>query len=187
MVGFHNQEPPAVAAAYDFSTFNTIVDVGGATGNILSAVLSLHAGPRGILFDRPHVVKDAPVLLEAKGVRDRITVESGDFFTSVPSGADAYILSHIIHDWDEERCLTILGHVRKAMDTAGRLLIVEMVLPPGDTAHPGKMLDMVMLVQLGGRERTASEYASLLSKAGFRLTQVVPTESAASIVEAVAA
>ena len=187
MVGFHNQEPPAVAAAYDFSTFNTIVDVGGATGNMLSAVLSLHAGPRGILFDRPHVVKDAPVLLEAKGVRDRITVESGDFFTSVPSGADAYILSHIIHDWDEERCLTILGHVRKAMDTAGRLLIVEMVLPPGDTAHPGKMLDMVMLVQLGGRERTASEYASLLSKAGFRLTQVVPTESAASIVEAVAA
>ena len=176
MVGFHNQEPPAVAAAYDFSTFNTIVDVGGATGNMLSAVLSLHAGPRGILFDRPHVVKDASILLEAKGVSDRITVEPGDFFTSVPSGADAYILSHIIHDWNEARCLTILGHIRKAMDQAGRLLIVEMVLPPGDTAHPGKLLDMVMLVQLGGRERTASEYASLLSKAGFRLTQVVPTE-----------
>ncbi len=187
MVGFHNQEPPAVAAAYDFSTFKTIVDVGGATGNMLSALLSLHAGPRGVLFDRPHVVKDAPFLLEAKGVSDRITVEPGDFFTSVPSGADAYILSHIIHDWDEDRCLTILGHVRKAMDPAGRLLIVEMVLPTGDIAHPGKMLDMVMLVQLGGRERTASEYASLLSKAGFRLTQVVPTESAASIVEAVAA
>ena len=149
--------------------------------------LSLHAGPRGILFDRPHVVKDAPVLLDAKGVRDRITIESGDFFTSVPGGADAYILSHIIHDWGEERCLTILGHVRKAMDPASRLLIVEMVLPPGDIAHPGKMLDMVMLVQLGGQERTESEYASLLSKAGFRLTQVVPTDWAVSIVEAVAA
>ncbi|WOH62522.1 methyltransferase [Bradyrhizobium sp. BWC-3-1] len=97
------------------------------------------------------------------------------------------MLSHIIHDWDEDRCLTILGHVRRAMDPAGRLLIVEMVLPPGDIAHPGKMLDMVMLVALGGRERTEAEYASLLSKAGFRLTRVVPTKSAASIVEAVVA
>jgi O-methyltransferase domain/Dimerisation domain len=187
MVGFHSQEPPAVAAAYDFSIFNTIVDVGGATGSMLSAVLSQHSEPRGILFDRPHVVNDASRLLEAKGVSDRITIEPGDFFTSVPSGADAYILSHIIHDWDEDRCLTILGHVRKAMDPAGRLLIVEMVLPPDDIAHPGKMLDMVMLVALGGRERTEREYASLLSKAGFRLTRVVPTKSAASIVEAVVA
>jgi O-methyltransferase domain/Dimerisation domain len=187
MVGLHNQEPPAVAAAYDFSIFKTIVDVGGATGNMLSAVLAHHAGPRGILFDRPHVVNDAPALLEGKGVSERVTIEAGDFFTSVPTGADAYILSHIIHDWNDEQCLTILGHVRKAMNPAGRLLIVEMVLPPGDTPHPGKMLDMTMLALLGGQERTESEYASLLSKAGLRLTQVVPTNSAASIVEAVAA
>ena len=187
MVGIHSQEPPAVAAAYDFSIFKTIVDVGGATGNMLAAVLTHHAGPRGILFDRPHVVKDAPVLLDAKGLRDRVTIEPGDFFKSVPNGADAYILSHIIHDWDEDQCLTILGHVRKAMNPAGRLLIVEMVLPPGDTPHPGKMFDMAMLVQMGGQERTEAEYASLLSKAGLRLTQVVPTGSAASIVEAVVA
>jgi O-methyltransferase domain len=143
MVGLHNQEPPAVAAAYDFSIFRTIVDVGGATGNMLATVLARHAGPHGILFDRPHVVKDAPGLLDAKGVRDRVKIEPGDFFTSVPAGADAYILSHIIHDWNEDQCLTILGHVRKAMKPASRLLIVEMVLPPGDTPHPGKMLDMV--------------------------------------------
>jgi len=186
MVGLHNQEPPAVAAAYDFSIFKTIADVGGATGNMLAAVLAHHGGPRGILFDRPHVVRDAPALLEAKGVSDRVTIEPGDFFTSVPTGADAYILSHIIHDWDEDQCLTILGHVRKAMNRAGRLLIVEMVLPPGDTPHPGKILDITMLVQMGGQERTEAEYASLLSKAGLRLTQVVPTGSAASIVEAVA-
>ncbi|MBR1279583.1 methyltransferase [Bradyrhizobium sp. AUGA SZCCT0283] len=183
MDSLHSQEPSAVAEAYDFSVFKTIVDVGGATGNMLADVLAQHAGPRGILFDRPHVVKDATRLLEAKGISDRVVIEPGDFFTNVPR-ADAYILSHIIHDWDEDRCLTILSHVRKAMNPAGRLLIVEMVLPPGDTAHPGKVLDMVMLVQLGGRERTESEYASLLSKAGFRLTQVVPTNSAASIVEA---
>ena len=187
MVGLHSQEPPAVAAAYDFSIFKTIVDVGGATGNMLSAVLAHHAGPRGILFDRPHVVNDAPALLDANGVRDRVTIEPGDFFTNVPAGADAYILSHIIHDWDEDQCLTILGHVRKAMNPAGRLLIVEMVLPPGDTPHPGKILDMTMLVLLGGQERTKAEYASLLSKAGFRITRVVPTSSAASIVEAVVA
>ena len=187
MVGFHSQEPPAVAAAYDFSTFKTIVDVGGATGNMLAAVLASHSGPHGILFDRPHVVRDAPALLDARGVSNRVTIEPGNFFESVPAGADAYILSHILHDWKEEQCLSILGHVRQAMSAAGRLLIVEMVIPPGDTPHPGKMLDMAMLVQLGGQERTSAEYGVLLSKAGFRLTQVVPTDSAASILEAVTA
>jgi hypothetical protein len=187
MVGIHNQEPPAVAAAYDFSIFKTIVDVGGATGNMLATVLAHHAGPRGVLFDRPHVVNDAPPLLDAKGVRDRVMIEPGDFFKGVPPGADAYVLSHIIHDWDDDQCLTILGHVRKAMNPDGRLLIVEMVLPPGDTPHPGKMLDIAMLVMSGGQERTGDEYALLFSKAGFRLAQVVPTNSAASIVEAVMA
>jgi hypothetical protein len=103
-----------------------------------------------------------------------VTIEAGDFFTGVPAGVGAYILSHIIHDWNEDQCLTILGHVRKAMNLASRLLIVEMVLPPGDTLPPGKMLDMVMLVQLGGQERTESEYASLLGKAGLRLTRACP-------------
>lgn len=187
MIGFHSQEPPAVAAAYDFSTFETIVDVGGATGNMLATVLASHSGPRGILFDRPHVVRDAPAFLDASGVSNRVTIEAGNFFESVPAGADAYILSHVLHDWDEDRCLSILGHVRSAMNAAGRLLVVEMVIPPGDAPHPGKMLDMAMLVQFGGQERTGAEYELLLSKAGFRMTQVVPTNSAASVVEAVAA
>jgi hypothetical protein len=187
MVGIHNQEPPAVAAAYDLSVCKTIIDVGGATGNLLAAILSHHAGPRGILFDRPHVVTDAPTLLAAKGVSDRVTIESGDFFKNVPTGADTYILSHIIHDWDEDQCLTILGNVRKAMNPTGRLLLVEMVLPPGDAPHPGKILDMTMLVSMGGQERTEVEYESLLSKAGFRLMQVMPTSSAASILEAMVA
>jgi hypothetical protein len=187
MVGIHNQEPPAVAAAYDFSGFKTVIDVGGATGNVLAAILARHPGPHGMLFDGPHVVKDAPALLDAKGVSDRVTIEPGDFFKSVAAGGDAYILSHIIHDWNEDQCLTILGHVRKAMNPAGRLLIVEMVLPAGDAPHPGKMLDMTMLVQTGGEERSEAEYGVLLAKAGFRLTRVVPTTSAASIVEAVVA
>ena len=112
MVGFHGAEPPAVARAYDFSGVKTVVDVGGATGNMLAAILIRHAGPRGVLFDRPHVVHDAPALLKARGVEDRVTIEPGDFFERVPAGGDAYVLSHIIHDWNEEQCLTILGHCR---------------------------------------------------------------------------
>jgi hypothetical protein len=187
MVGIHGQEPSAVAAAYDFSTFDTIVDVGGATGNLLATVLASRSGPRGVLFDRPYVVQEASALLEARGVSHRVTIEAGNFFERVPAGADAYILSHILHDWNEHQCLTILGHVRQAMNSSGRLLIVEMVIPPGDTPHPGKLLDMSMLVFTGGQERTAEEYELLLSKAGFRLAKVIPTDSAASILEAAVA
>jgi O-methyltransferase domain len=187
MVGFHNAEPPAVAKAYDFSGFRTIVDVGGATGNMLAAILSAHAGPRGVLFDLPHVVADAPALLAANRVADRVTIGKGSFFDAVPAGGDCYVLSHVIHDWSEDACLTILGNCRTAITADGRLLIVEMVLPAGDTPHPGKVLDMVMLVFPGGQERTEAEYASLLARAGFRLNRVVPTASAASIVEALPA
>jgi hypothetical protein len=187
MVGLNSQEPPAVAAAYDFSSFNTVVDVGGATGNMLAAILTRHEGTRGVLFDLPHVVTDAPALLAAKGISDRVTVEVGDFFKTVWAGGDAYVLSHILHDWSEDQCLTILAHVRKAIKSGGRLLIVEMVVPAGDTPHTGKMLDMGMLVVTGGQERTEAQYALLLSKVGFHLTRVVPTNWAVSIVEAVLA
>ena len=185
MVGFHGGETPAVAAAYDFSGFETIVDVGGATGNMLSAILSRHEGPRGILFDMEHVVAEAPAHLEKQGIADRVSIESGSFFESVPEGGDAYIVSHIIHDWNEEQCLTILGNIRRAMKPDGKLLIVEFVLPEGDTPHLGKLADIVMLVVPGGQERTPAEYDELLAKAGFRMTRVVPTESPVSIVEAV--
>lgn len=187
MVGFHGSEPPAVAKAYDFSRVKTLVDVGGATGNMLAAILSDHAGPRGVLFDRPHVVRDAPALLKARGVEERVRIEPGDFFEQVPIGGDVYLLSHIIHDWNEDQCLTILGHCRRVIKPDGRLLIVETVLPPGDTPHQGKVQDMVMLLIPGGQERTEAEYASLLDKAGFRLSRVVPTESVVSVVEALPA
>jgi hypothetical protein len=184
MVGFHGGEPPTVAAAYDFSGLETVVDVGGATGNLLATILARHTHLRGILYDLPHVVRDAPPLIQSRGVTDRVTIESGSFFDRVPSGADAYLLSHIIHDWSEDQNLTILGNCRKAMKPSGRILIIEMVLPEGNTPHPGKLLDLMMLVGPGGRERTELEYRALLGKAGLRLTRVVPTESAVSVVEA---
>lgn len=185
MVGIHGGEPPAVAAVYDFSGFDTIVDVGGATGNMLSTVLSSYEGPRGILYDLPHVVTDAPPSLEKSGVADRVTIETGSFFDSVPSGGDAYILSHIIHDWNEDQCITILSNIRRAMKPDSKLLIVEFVLPEDDSPHFGKIADIIMLVVPGGQERTPSEYEALLAKAGFKMTRVVPTETPVSIVEAV--
>jgi hypothetical protein len=184
MVGIHGGEPPAVAAAYDFSTVGTIVDVGGATGNMLAHILARHPQPKGVLFDRPHVVSDAPALLNARGVADRVTIKEGNFFDSVPEGGDAYILSHIIHDWTEAQCHTILGNCRKAMKKGAKLLIVEFVLPEGNTPHFGKLADMIMLTIPGGEERTAAEYRTLLDAAGFAMTRVVPTASDVSIVEA---
>ncbi len=185
MIGFHGGEPPAVAAAYDFSSFETVVDVGGGTGNLLAAILERHPRTRGILADLPHVVREAPAVIEPRHLKDRVTIESIDFFKSVPPGGDAYLLSHVIHNWAEDQCLTILGNCRKAMKSNARLLIIEMVLPAGDTPHPGKLLDIAMLVMPGGQERTEDEYGTLLKKAGFRLTRVGPTKSAVSVVEAV--
>lgn len=187
MVGFHGREPPAVAEAYDFSGIGSLVDVGGASGNMLGHVLSRHPGVKGVLYDLPHVVADAQPLLEAHGVADRVTIEGGSFFESVPAGHDAYLLSHIIHDWDDQENATILRNVREAMKPDGKLLIVEMVLPESDEPHMGKMLDMMMMLVPGGEERTPSEYAALLEPNGFRVNRVVPTASAVSVVEAVMA
>src|SRR5689334_8192694 len=181
MTGLNSAEPPAVAESYDFSVFDVIVDVGGATGSMLAEILSRHSGPRGILFDRSHVVSDAPALLRSRAVESRVSIVAGDFFESVPAGGDAYVLSHIIHDWTDEQCTTILGHCRNAIKPNGRLLIVEAVLPPGDTPHLGKIYDMVMLVFPGGQERTEAEYAALLGRSGFRLTRIVATASAVSV------
>ncbi len=187
MVGFHGAEPTAVVAAYDFSTINSIVDVGGATGHLLTTILASNPACVGTLFDLPHVVRDAPALIEARGLSDRVTIEAGSFFDGVPAGGDAYLLSHIIHDWSEEQCLAILRNCRQAMHPTSRLLIIEMVLPPGNTPHPGKMLDLMMLVGPGGRERTAEEYGTLLGQAGLQMTRIVATESPVSIVEATVA
>jgi len=184
MVGIHGAEPAAVAAAYDFSEFETITDVGGSTGNLLTTILGHYPKPRGILFDLPQVIRDAPALIASRGLRDRITIEGGSFFERVPTSSGAYLLSHVIHDWSEAQCLTILGNCRRAMKPGARLLIIEMVLVAGDAPHLGKILDIIMLTIPGGQERTEQEYRDLLGRAGFHLTRIVPTESAVSVVEA---
>ena len=185
MVGFHGEEPQAVADACEFSEGETVIDVGGGTGNLLAAILERHPSTRGVLADVPHVIDEARTRMASLGV-ERCAFQSIDFFESVPDGGDVYLLSHVIHDWTEDQCLAILRNCHRAMKAGSRLQIVEMVLPPGDTPHPGKLLDLAMLVMPGGQERTAEEYQLLLSAAGLRMTRVIPTASSVSVIEAVA-
>jgi O-methyltransferase domain len=175
----------AVVEAYDFSGLGTLVDVGGGYGGLLSAVLAAHPAIRGVLYDLPHVVAGARLNLEAAGVMNRCTIIGGDFFKRVPAGGDAYLLKHILHDWDEPRCKAILANCRHGMPDAGRLLVLETLIPSGNEPSYGKYLDLNMLVLLTGRERTEAEYAKLLGTAGFTLSRIVGTQSEVSILEAV--
>jgi hypothetical protein len=185
MIGFHGEEPAAVTAAYDFSELGTVVDVGGGVGHLLTTILAANPQLQGTLFDLPHVAAEARRAIDAKGLTSRCSVVEGSFFeTPLPPGADAYVFSHIIHDWDDAKSRAILSNVHRALQGRGRLLLVEMVIPPGNEFHPGKMLDLVMLTFTGGRERTAEEYGELFASNGFRLTRVVPTASAVSVIEA---
>ena len=183
MVGIHGAEPPAVAAAYYFSRRHDRRRRRRHRKHARRHPVGASAAP-GILFDRPHVVSEAPALLRARSVEARVSIAEGNFFESVPAGGDLDILSHIIHDWSEEQCRTILGHRRAAMKPGAKLLIVEFVLPEGNAPHFGKLTDMVMLTIPGGEERTAAEYDTLLTAAGFKMTRVIPTASDVSIVEA---
>jgi hypothetical protein len=185
MTAVSTLENPPILAAYNFSRFGTIVDVGGGHGLLLAAILQHAPNARGVLYDLESVVAGAQPILEAAGVLDRCTIESGSFFDSVPPGGDAYMLKHIVHDWAEPEALEILGNVRRVMNPDGTLLLVEIAIPPDNTPHFGKLLDLQMLVQVTGKERTAEQYAELLDRAGFRQTRVVPTVAPISVIEAV--
>jgi O-methyltransferase domain len=175
-----------IVEAHDFSHFSTVVDVGGGRGGLLAAILSVNPHLRGVLFDRPTVVAGAEEELSGAGVLDRCTVVSGDFFESVPEGGDAYLLSNVIHNWDDDHAVDILRTCRAAMADTACLLLAETVLPEGVAPSPVKFLDLAMLVMTaGGRERTEAEFRALLDRAGFRLTRIVPSSGVISLVEAV--
>ena len=180
MAGLTEMANQAVLAAFDFSGIRRLVDIGGGTGGLLSGILAAYPSMSGVQFDLPHVIAASPQ-------RERIELVGGDFFQSVPAGGDAYILKFIIHDWNDERSITILRNCREAMTEDGRLLLVEMVVPPGNEASWTKFIDLNMLVMTGGMERTEAEFRDLLARAGFRLTRIVPTESMFCVIEAVRA
>lgn len=183
MTSWSSQLDRAMLAAYDFGQFKTLVDVGGGYGRLLASILRAHPRLQGVLFDQPHVVEGAVNVFQDAGVWDRCAAVGGDFFAEVPPG-DAYIMSQIVHDWDDRRSLTILQTCRRAIAPTGKLLVVELVIAPGNAPDFGKFLDLHMLAMAGGRERTEAEYRTLLAAAGFQLTQVVPTQAGASVIEA---
>jgi hypothetical protein len=184
LVGLRSQAATEMLDGYDFSGVRKLVDVGGGTGSLLSAVLAKYTTMKGILFDLPHVVEQAESPLHAAGVRDRCELVCGDFFDSVPPGGDVYLLRHIIHDWEDDRAIRIVENCRRAMNRPGTLLLVESVIQSGNEPSLGKILDLVMLALTGGTERTEPEYRELLEASGFCLARVVPTSAEIHVIEA---
>src|SRR5262245_35493448 len=185
MTGFSADVTPAALDAYDFTGIDVLVDVAGGHGKVLTSILQRYPAMRGILFDAPHVIAGAAPLIDAAGVGNRCATVSGDFFKEVPEGS-AYIMKHIIHDWDDDRARMILRNIRVKLQgkPTGKLLLLEAVLQPGNAPDLGKLIDLEMLMMPGGKERSESEFRALFTSAGFELTRVIPTRSPLSVIEA---
>ena len=176
----------AAIEAYDFGGIGTLVDVAGGHGEVLMSVLKAHPKMRGVLADVGHVIDGAKPRIAAAGLSDRLQAVPCDFFTAVPEGGDAYVMKHIIHDWDDERAGVILKNIAKAMGSKkGKVILLESVIPAGPQPDLGKFIDIEMLMLPGGRERTADEFEALFAQSGFAMTKVVPTKSPLSVVEAI--
>jgi hypothetical protein len=183
MTGVHGRETTAMLDAYDFSGIGVLADVGGGNGEVISAILKRYPTMCGVLFDQPSVIERAKTNLHAAGLAERCTATAGNFFESVPTGADAYLLRHIIHDWDDDKSARILRNCRAAMGKGGKLLIVEGIVPPGNEPSLSKFFDLAMMVLPGGMERTEDEYRRLFAAGGFSLQRLVPTKTWISVIE----
>jgi len=183
MTGVHGHETSAVLESYDFSAIGVLADIGGGNGTTLCGILKRFPKMTGILFDLDNVVERAKAEVEAAGLSQRCRLVGGNFFESVPGGVDAYLLRHIIHDWDDVKATAILKNIHEKMEGDAKLLVVETVIPPGNEPSFAKLLDLAMLVIPGGLERTEEEYRQLYDNAGFRLSGVVPTRAEVSVIE----
>lgn len=179
-------DSPAVAEAYDFTPLRSIVDLGGGHGLLLATILERNPQLRGTLFEVPHVL-DGAANGPLKLLMNRVTLASGDMFSSVPTGADAYVMKHIIHDWPDDLCLKILKACRRSVNPGGRLLVIDSVIQPGNEFSPSKFLDLQMLIFPGGCERTEKQFRDLFAAAKWRLNRIIPTAASDSIVEGVPA
>jgi O-methyltransferase domain/Dimerisation domain len=186
MTGLSASEVGAILGAYDFSKYKKIIDVAGGNGSLIIPLLKISLETNAVLFDLPHVIERAKGRIEGEGLTERLELVGGNFFQTVPTGGDLYILKHIIHDFGDAEALDILRNCRNAMTGGARLLIIEMVIPPGNDPSFGKLVDLEMML-IGGIERTEAEYQTLLAEAGFKLTNIIPTNSPVGIIESVLA
>jgi hypothetical protein len=171
-------------AAYDFNGAGKIVDIGGADGALLAQILAGTPSTTGVTFDLPHVIAEADAAIKGHGLGDRLRAESGDFFEAVPTGADTYLLSLVLHDWNDGRAGQILGNIRQAAKPGATILALEPVMPAGDEPHMSKMLDLTMLAMTGGLERTEDEHRQLFERAGLAFQHVISTPTPMSFVVA---
>lgn len=185
MTSFSGHTCDAIVAAYDFSGISTLMDVGGGHGLLLCSILKKYPGLRGTLFESSSVIDGAHPVIDGYGLSDRLALVSGNFFDRIDAKADAIMMKHIIHDWDDERSLKILRNCRAALPENGKLLIVEMVIPEPNQASIGHLLDLQMLVFMNSHERTEAQYDDLFRQCGFKLAHVHPTASPFSIIEAI--
>jgi hypothetical protein len=185
MTSFSGSTVPAILEAYDFSSINTLVDIGGGHGFMLTAILKKYPQMKGKLFEMESVCAGARSAIEKQGLGARCEIQHGDFFAGVPAGADAYIMKHIIHDWDDAKANALLKNVRTALGDKpkGKLLVVDAVVAPGNEPHFAKFLDLEMMVICGSRERTAEEFRNLFARAGFRMTRIISTKSPVCVIE----
>jgi len=184
MVSVHGRETAAILDAYDLSKVGLLADIGGGNGSLLIGTLGRHPRINGLLFDMPGVIERAKANVASAGLTERMKFVAGSFFESVPTGADVYMMRHIIHDWNDEQATTILRACHRAMGDSARLLVLESVIPPGNEPFFGKLLDLIMLALPGGKERTEEEYKRLFEGAGFRLASITPTTTEVSVIEA---
>ncbi len=182
MANLSEGEDGAIVAAYDFSGFEQIVEIGGGRGGFLAEILKAHKEPRGVLFDRPEVVAN-PTHLSRAGVLDRCEIVGGSFREFVPAGADAYVLKRVLMDWEDEDAIAVLGLCRDAMAEGASILAVDGVVPPGNERHTIKDLDLLLMVLVCGGPRTEDDFRQLYGRAGLRVTRILPTLSELSIVE----
>jgi hypothetical protein len=176
-----------ITRLYDFAEGELVVDVGGGYGRLVAGILAANLGVQGAVFDLASAVAGAPALMQAAGVADRCEVIVGDMFDNMPISADVYVLKSVIHDWDDERCETILRNIRKSIRPDGKLLLVERLIDDGNEPCWGKFVDLVMLVVSGGRERTVAEYTSMYAASGFKLTRTIAIANGFAIIEGVPA
>lgn len=184
MTSFHGGETDAVLNAYSYDGISVLADIGCGIGAMMAATLHRYPELRGILFDQAHVIERTRHQITSAGVSSQCAFVTGNFFEEVPPGADAYTMRHILHDWSDERCITILGNIRRVIPPHGRLLIIETVVPTGNEPSASKLFDMVMMALPDGMERSEDQFHTIFNASGFRLTGITPTASPVSVIEA---
>lgn len=184
MSSFHGPETGAVLDAYDYDGVSVLADIGCGSGAVMIATLQRHPAMHGILYDQAHVMERTAKNVQAAGVADRLTIANGNFFESVPAGADAYAMRHILHDWQDDQCVAILRNIRRVIPSNGRLLVIETVVPDGNGASPSKMFDVIMMLVPDGLERSEGQFQAIFKASGFELAGVTPTQSPVSVIEA---